>query len=92
MKSMSADTTQRVIKAIAKVRHVPPESISPDATFEELQIDSLDGIQILFELEGEFGIDIPDDQARLIRSVRQAAEGIEILLAAKQSSQSGAPS
>lgn len=89
---MPADVTERIIKAIAKVRHVPPESISPDATFEEMQIDSLDGIQILFELEGEFNVDIPDDQARAIRSVRQAAEGIQFLLAAKENAQPGAAS
>lgn len=80
---MPQGITERVIRAIAKVRHVPPESIPPDATFEQLQIDSLDGIQILFELEGEFDVDIPDDDARRIRSVREAADGIQRLLAAK---------
>ena len=34
--------------------------------------------------EGEFDIDIPDDAARQIRSVREMVEGIEKLLAAKQ--------
>jgi acyl carrier protein len=63
---------------------VPPESVTIDSTFEDLKIDSLDGINILFELEGEFDVDIPDDEAKRIRSVREMVVGIETLLAAKQ--------
>ena len=74
----------RVAAVIAKTQHIPPESETIDSTFEELKIDSLDGINILFALEGEFDIDIPDDAAKQIRSVRKMVEGIEILLAAKQ--------
>lgn len=74
----------RVAAVIAKTQHIPPESVTIDSTFEELKIDSLDGINILFALEGEFDIDIPDDAAKQIRSVRKMVEGIEILLAAKQ--------
>jgi acyl carrier protein len=75
----------RVTGVIAKSQHIPPESVTIDSTFEDLKIDSLDGINILFALEGEFDVDIPDDAAKQIRSVRQAVEGIEKLLAAKQS-------
>ncbi len=81
---MNDDLVARVTGVIAKSQHIPPESVTIDSTFEELKIDSLDGINILFALEGEFDVDIPDDQAKQIRSVRQAAEGIEKLLAAKQ--------
>jgi acyl carrier protein len=74
----------RVAGVIAKTQHIPPEAVTIDSTFEELKIDSLDGINILFALESEFEIDIPDDAARQIRSVRQMVEGIEKLLAAKE--------
>jgi acyl carrier protein len=84
---MSEEVLARVIKAIAKTRHIPPETISVDSKFEELKIDSLDGINILFELEAEFDIDIPDEQARQIRSVRDVVDGVEKLLAAKNRSE-----
>jgi acyl carrier protein len=74
----------RVAGVIAKAQHIPPESVTIDSTFEELKIDSLDGINILFALESEFDVDIPDDAAKRIRSVREMVEGIEKLLAAKQ--------
>ncbi len=73
----------RVARVIAKTQHIPVESITIDSTFEQLKIDSLDGINLLFAIEGEFDIDIPDEAARQIRSVREMVEGIEKLLAAK---------
>lgn len=81
---MSQELASRVAQVIAKTQHIPPETVTIDSTFEELKIDSLDGINILFAVEGEFDIDIPDDAARQIRSVREMVDGIEKLLAAKQ--------
>ena len=80
---MSEDLKIRVIKVIAKTQRIPLETVSIDSTFEELKIDSLDGINLIFALESEFSVDIPDDDARSIRSVRQMAEGIAQLVAQK---------
>jgi acyl carrier protein len=84
------DLKTRVIKVIAKTQRIPPETVSIDSTFEELKIDSLDGINLIFALESEFNVDIPDDDARAIRSVRQMAEGIAQLLAQKAPEQGAA--
>jgi len=77
---MSNDLTQRVISVIAKTQRIPAEKISPDSTFEELGLDSLDSVNILFALEEEFNVNIPDEAAREIRSVRQVIDGIAALL------------
>jgi acyl carrier protein len=81
---MPGEFIGRVTGVIARVQHIPPESVTIDSTFEELKIDSLDGINILFAIEGEFDVDIPDDAARNIRSVREMIEGVAKLLAAKE--------
>ncbi len=81
---MPAELAARAIQVIAKTQHLPPESITIDQTFAELKFDSLDGMNILFAIENEFDIAIPDDQAVKIKSVREMVEGIERLLAAKQ--------
>jgi acyl carrier protein len=83
---MSDELIARVTGVIAKTQHLPPESVTINSSFEELKIDSLDGINLLFAMEGEFDIDIPDDAARQIRSVREMVEGIEKLLAVKAAS------
>jgi acyl carrier protein len=80
---MSDEFVQRIISCIAAAQHIPPESITLDSTFEELGIDSLDGLQLLFEIESEFGISISDDAARQVRSIRDMAEGVHKLLAAR---------
>jgi acyl carrier protein len=80
---MSEDLKARVINVIAKTQRIPLETVSIDSTFEELKIDSLDGINLIFALESEFNVDIPDDNARAIKSVRQMAEGIAQLVAQK---------
>jgi acyl carrier protein len=77
---MSDELIRRVISVIATTQRIPPEKITIDSTFEELGIDSLDGVNILFGVEEEFNINIPDEEAQQIRSVRQMAEGIEKLL------------
>jgi acyl carrier protein len=78
---LSDELTGRVIAVIAKTQRLDPSTITPDSTFAELKIDSLDGINILFALEEEFKISIPDDAARVITSVRQAVDGVAQLMA-----------
>jgi acyl carrier protein len=74
------ELTERVRGIIAAAQHVPVENITADSTFEQLGIDSLDGINILFAVESEFNINIPDDAAQKIRSVRDVVDGIAKLL------------
>jgi acyl carrier protein len=85
---MSDELIARVTGVIAKTQHIPPDSVTIESSFEELKIDSLDGINILFALENEFSVDIPDEAARQIRSVREMVEGIERLLILKQAQSS----
>lgn len=74
---------ERVIRVFADFKKVPPEEITMDTTFEELGFDSLDGLNLVFELEEEFDMTIPDDRVADMKGVRQAVEGIEALLDAK---------
>jgi acyl carrier protein len=81
-----ADTDQlgeQVMAVIARTQRLPVESITLDSTFEQLKIDSLDGINIVFEIEKEFDIEIPDEGVSNLRSVRQTVEGVRQLVAKK---------
>jgi acyl carrier protein len=84
---MSEELTQRVLKTIATSKRIPVEQVTIDSEFQQLGIDSMDAVEILFALENEFDISIPDEEARNVRNVRQMAEGVEKLVAAK----AGAP-
>ena len=89
---MSDEVAQKVIAAIAKMKKIAPETISLDSSLEELKIDSLDGLNLFFDLEEAFDINIPDEGAKTMRSVRQIVEGLEQLIASKGISNPGAPS
>jgi acyl carrier protein len=77
------DLAAKVIQVIAQTQRIPVESITLDSTFEQLKIDSLDGINIVFALENEFNISIPDDGVQNMRSVRDTVNGVASLLKQK---------
>lgn len=76
---MSAELRKRITSVIATTQNLHEDVITEGSSFEELGIDSLDSINILFALEEEFDIVIPDDPKH-IRSVSEVLEGIERLL------------
>lgn len=78
---MPDDVMSRVIRVIAETQRIPVDSVKPESTFEELKIDSLDGINIVFAIENEFNVNVPDDAAKSLRSVGDVAAGVEKLLA-----------
>ena len=80
---MSDELIQRVLKVIATSKRIPLETVTVDSEFQQLGIDSMDAVEILFALENEFDINIPDDEVRQVRNVRQMCEGVEKLVAAK---------
>jgi acyl carrier protein len=69
---------ERVIKAITKVKG--ERTITVDSTFAELGIDSLDAIEVLFEVEEEFNLSIPNEALRGMTCVRDVVQGVERLL------------
>ena len=81
---MADELTAKVLAIVARVKRIPEEQVTADSTFEELGIDSLDGMNILFELENDFDINVPDAQAKSLRSVREVVEGVRSLIEAKQ--------
>ena len=71
---------EKVVEIIAREQHLDPAKVTMDSTFEELGIDSLDGVNILFALEEEYKIDIPDSVAHNMKSVRQVVDSLTRVL------------
>jgi acyl carrier protein len=76
MGAVADNLERRVIEIIAKRKHLDPAGLAADTTFEQLGIDSLDAADLLFAFEDDFGIVVPDDVARSMRSVGQVVEGL----------------
>jgi len=57
---------------------VEEEKISTEASFvDDLGADSLDTVELIMQLEEEFGIEIPDDDAEKITTVQAAVDYLE---------------
>ncbi len=85
---MDEALTAKVIAEIAAVKRIPVESITIDSTFEELAMDSLDAMNLLFALEEQLGVSIPDEAANSIKDVRSTVAGVQRLLAEKSGAKS----
>lgn len=70
----------KVAEAISKQSGHPADRVKLDSKFEDLGIDSLDATEILFELEDELDVDIPNDEARGMQDVKQVVDGLCKLL------------
>jgi len=70
------DIAQRCIEIIAKSKSIPADSVTLKNTFDELAIDSLDKINISFEVEEAFGIEIPDEALGSIKTVGDMVTGV----------------
>ena len=57
---------------------VDEEKINSEASFvDDLGADSLDTVELIMQLEEEFGIDIPDDDAEKITTVQAAIDYLD---------------
>lgn len=74
-----------IIAIIAKKKKVDPAVVAHASTFQELGIDSLDGIDLVFTFEDEFNISIPDHVVQKMKSVGQVIEALREVLAKRTS-------
>jgi acyl carrier protein len=71
-----ATVEQRCIVIIAKSKLISESAVTRDKTFDELAIDSLDKINISFEIEDTFNIQIPDDSIGSLKTVGDIIDGV----------------
>lgn len=68
----------KVVAIVVDKLGVEESQVTPEASFTgDLGADSLDTIELIMEIEKEFGISIPDDQAEKITTVGDAISHIE---------------
>lgn len=80
-RGMDAIDPDKEVERILREQRELPAEIDPDTPLTEYGIDSLDALNVLFAIEETFGIAIPDDRARAIRTRREMVETIRELTA-----------
>ncbi len=72
-----SDTLEKITEVIADKLGVEPSKITPEAKFvEDLGADSLDTVELVMQLEDEFNLEIPDEEAEKLTTVGSVVEYI----------------
>ena len=73
-----SDIAKRVKEIVAEQLGVEEALVVPEASFmDDLGADSLDTVELVMALEEEFDIEIPDEDAEKITTVKDALAYIE---------------
>ena len=73
-----SETAERVKKIVVEHLGVEEDKVTEDASFiDDLGADSLDIVELVMAFEEEFGVEIPDDAAEKITTVKDAISYID---------------
>ena len=71
---------EKIQAMLADALNLPIEKVTPDAKIvDDLGADSLDLVELLSQLEDEYGITIPDDEVEALVTVADVAAELEKL-------------
>lgn len=79
------DTFDRIKKVVAEILDIEENKITQETSFaDDLNIDSLDSVEFIMALEEQFEIEIPDEDAEKILTVKDAVEYVNEKLSKKE--------
>lgn len=74
---MSADVESGIFEILQKEGSVPAEKLSRSATLEDLELESLDVVEILFAIEEKFDIEIPLNAQEILERFKTVGDIID---------------
>ena len=75
---------QIILDIIAKTCSIERDRITLESTLKDLDVHSLDAVQVLFEIEDRFDIKVPEREDQYSAgTVRELIAGVDQLVAAK---------
>ena len=77
---MKEAVEQTLKESIARQKMIAVEDISLDSSLEELDISSLDAISLVFDIEDQYGVEVPNEELKKLRTVGDIVEGVNQLL------------
>jgi|TARA_B100000927_G_scaffold79188_1_gene63256 acyl carrier protein len=73
-----SEVLDKVVEIVCNQLTVDKNDVTPESSFvEDLGADSLDTVELVMAFEEEFGLEIPDDEAENITTIKSAVDWIE---------------
>ena len=74
----TAEILAGLSEIIDEIAGVPADEVTPDKTFaDDLDIDSLSMVEIAVAAQDKFGVEIPDDQLKDLKTVQDVIDYVE---------------
>ncbi len=80
LSSQTGDTLMldRVVKLVSEATKIEAEKIKRETSFiDDLNLDSLDIVELMMKMEDEFGVEIPEEQAEKLKTVGDVVTYLE---------------
>lgn len=74
------DIAERVVQIVAKIVEIDPKSVTLESAFTDIGISSLDALELIFKIEEEFDVRIPDDAASRFRTVGDVIKELQAVM------------
>lgn len=69
---------EKVIKLISDATKVDLMKITPDTSFvDDLNLDSLDIVELMMKMEDDFGVEIPEEDAEGLKTVKDVVSYLQ---------------
>jgi acyl carrier protein len=82
--SSPEEIAEEVKKIFQKTLKVEPDKLKPETVLkDDLSLDSLDMIEVVYEVEDHFDVQIPEDSIKQIRTFQQVVDGLHQAMTAK---------
>ena len=73
-----SEVLDKVVEIVCNQLEISKEDVTPDSSLvEDLGADSLATVELVMAFEEEFGLEIPDDEAENITTIKSAVDWIE---------------
>jgi acyl carrier protein len=65
----------KVIKLVCEATKIDSSNVTKDTNFiDDLNLDSLDMVELMMKMEDEFGVEIPEDEAENLKTINDVIE------------------
>lgn len=79
------DIEAKIFDIVAKERRLDRSTLSRDTKLEDIEIESVDLVEIIFAIEDEFDVDVPQEEdAFKLETMGDIVDGVRKLIEAKQ--------